>query len=517
MSSSSAAELPLAGRRFVILGGGTAGWMAANLLLHHWGGAGIEVVVIDSSRIGIIGVGEGSTPQIKRFFETIGLAEEEWMPRCQATYKNGIRFAGWSDQSGHEGYFHPFPSNLDDRTQPAYFLNSYLRRRGYDVAAHPDRFFLAAYLARECLAPLPARNFPFVQLYGYHFDASLLGGVLREHAIGRGARHIDCEIDEVVLAEDGNIAELRGAHGVTIDGDFFLDATGFRSLLLQQALGVPFVSFAANLFNDRAVALAAPREAGGRIQSQTLSIAMPHGWRWVIPLTRRHGNGYVYSSHYCTADEAETALRRELGLLDSEVAARHLQMKVGRVAEHWRANCLAVGLAQGFIEPLEATALHLVQETVERFIAAYPSPDGERARRAFNNEINARFEGVRDYIVAHYRMSRRSDNDYWRDNTSHEQVSESLDGVLRCWFGGGDLGKEIERQNIARYYTATSWHCLLGGYGHFPKPQHAAGDVAPDQAVDLSRIDDFLSRCALNFPDHAAAVAVKREGLASCH
>jgi len=202
-----------------------------------------------------------------------------------------------------------------------------ISRQGYDVAALPDRFYLAAYLSRECKAPLPARHFPFVQLHGYHFDAALLGGVLREQAIAGGARHIDCEIDEVVRDDRGNIAALHGAGGVRIDGDFFI------------------------------------------------------------------------------------------------------------------------------------------------------------------------FEGVRDYIVAHYRMSRRSDNDYWRDNATHDEVSAALDGVLRCWFDGGNLGAEVEKQNIARYYTAASWHCLLGGYWHFPKPRYDAASLASGQRVDLTEIDDFLTGC----------------------
>ena len=492
---------------FVILGGGTAGWMAANLLQHHWGHKGVQVQVIDTTQVGTIGVGEGSTPQLGQFFRRLGIADADWMPRCHASYKLGISFLDWSRQPGFERYFHPFPGDLDDRSRPSYYFNSYLRRRGADVEAHPDAFFLAAELARQRKAPLPDYNFPFRQSYGYHFDSALLGEFLREHARGLGVRHRDLKITGVKLTPEGQVAGLQGEGDTFVEGDFFIDASGFSSLILQDALGVPFVSYAENLFNDRAVALPSFPDAKEAMEAQTLSVAMNYGWRWAIPLTHRQGNGYVYSSAYCSADQAETELRAALGLLDSEVEARHLRMKVGRVAEPWHRNCLAVGLAQGFIEPLEATALHLVQATVEGFIQAFDSDDDrDSARQAFNRDINARFDGVRDYIVAHYRMSRRNDNDYWRDNTGHDHLSDSLKAVLECWFGGADLKQEIKRQGIGNYYSTSSWHCLLGGLGHFPQARHPVETLSP-QRIDMSELDDFFSRCALNFPNHRDALA----------
>lgn len=492
--------------RIVILGGGTAGWMAASLMARAWAGEPVQISVVESPDIGIIGVGEGSTPQLKAFFDTLGVSEAEWMPACQATYKTGIEFRRWSTRPGFERYFHPFSTEVDDRTAPALYFNSYVRRKGADVPGHPDDYFLATELARQKLAPLPAWSFPFATHYGYHFDSSQIGRFLRGHAGARGVQHIEATVHDVEQSAEGDIQALLCSDGRRIEGDFFVDSTGFRSLLLQQALGVPFVSFADNLYNDSAVVLQTPND-GAAIAPQTVSTALGHGWVWRIPLTNRVGNGYVYSSRHVDHDQAEAEFRAHLGV-DTETPLRRLSMKVGRVAEHWSRNCLAVGLAQGFIEPLEATALHLVQETVERFIETYSADRfGPAHRQLFNDTINHRFEGVRDYIVCHYRINSRSDTEYWRENARNERLSDSLKRVLHCWYSGEDLLKEIEAQQLSRYYGAASWHCILAGYGLFP----GDGQLAPptDKALrfDPARIRQFIERCALNFRPHEQVLA----------
>lgn len=492
--------------RFVVLGGGTAGWMAACMIARAWPAA--DVALIESRQIGIIGVGEGSTPQLKAFFDDLGIAESEWMPRCNATYKTGIRFAGWSDIPGYESYFHPFHSALDQHTVPAFFFHTRARRTGREVWAHPDRFSVAQRLANERRGPHPGENFPFAVSYGYHFDATLVGEFLRDHATARlGVRHLVREIRGAELAPDGTIARLIDEDGEAIAGDFFIDASGFRSELLQRALGEPFESFASNLFNDAAVALPSANDPG-IIPCETQSIALSAGWAWRIPLTNRAGNGYVYSSAHLDADAAETELRGHLGLLDSDVAARHLRMKVGQVRRSWVANCLAIGLAQGFIEPLEATALHIVHATVGAFIEAYGRGGMTSAEAApFNAAIHARYEGIRDYIVCHYRMNRRADAGYWRDNATNDALSDSLKALITCWFRGGDLAEEVASQGIERYYAALSWHCLLAGYGQFPDAAKLRPPEADLPLADMAWIDDFVSRCARNFMPHDELLA----------
>ncbi len=489
-------------QRICILGGGTAGWMAACLLQDRWGRDGCQITLIESSDIGIIGVGEGSTPQLKDFFDRLGIAEAEWMPRCNATYKVGIAFHGWSDDPAFASYFHPFPSALDLHTRQDFFANAHLRRRGIDVEAHPDRFFVAPTLAADRRAPQPAADFPFEQSYGYHFDAVLVGRYLRELATARGVIHVDTRIDTVELADDGDVAALVADDGQRFEADLFVDASGFRAMIVEKALGATHLSFADNLFNDSAVVTPTPLPAEGPGVA-TRSTALSAGWCWHIPLTNRVGNGYVYSSRYISDEDAAAELRTHLGLpADAEV--RHLKMRVGRLERSWVRNGLAIGLSQGFIEPLEATALHIVLATVEGFISAYER-DGDGARDAFNADIARRYEGIRDYIVCHYRAARRRDTDYWRDATSHDHLSDSLKGLFTAWFTGADVVAEVARQDIAAYYSPVSWHCLFAGYGAFPAKLLPPPPRMPH--ADMDRIDRFVAACATHFPPHQAALA----------
>ena len=492
--------------RFVILGGGTAGWMAACLIARAW--PHHKVTVIESPDIGIIGVGEGSTPQLRAFFDTLGIAEAEWMPRCNATYKAGISFNGWSERAGFERYFHPFQTQLDSFTEHKFAFHTRARRTGRDVWAHPDRFFLPTQIAADRLAPVAADNFPFDIGYGYHFDAVLVGQFLRDHATAKlGVIHMARTVDDVLLDEDGYVQALQLAGGEQIAGDFFLDCSGFRASIIQKAVAEPFLPFAENLFNDRAVAMPTPNDDGD-IRSETRATALSAGWAWKIPLTNRTGNGYVYSSRYIDPDAAETELRAHLGLLDSETPARHLQMNVGRVERSWVKNCLAVGLSQGFIEPLEATALHIVQATTERFIEAYEK-GGMTSKHAadFNETIGRRYDGIRDYIVAHYRMNQRTDTEYWRDNAANQNLSDNLKAVMTAWFTGADLAEEIANLDIGRYYSSLSWHCLLAGYGTFPTDAKMRAPEADLAITDMAVIDSFIDRCARNFQPHGAQLA----------
>ena len=484
--------------QIVILGGGTAGWITASAMIHSWAEKDIAITLIESPDIGTVGVGEGSTPRMKLFFDSIGVHESEWMPRCNASYKNGISFVDWSSRPGFKRYFHPFVSVVDQHTTTAFYFNTYARRLGIDVHAHPDRFFLAAKLSENRQGPIPNENFPFGIEYGYHFDAGLVGAFLKQKARARGVNYLAAKVVDVQQASNGEITGLVTDAGETIDGDFFIDCSGFRGTLIQKTLGVKFRSFADNLFNDAAVVL--PTESTEEIGSQTVSTAMKHGWAWEIPLTHRTGNGYVYSSSFCSPNDAEHELRAHLGLLESDTEARHLKMKVGRVEEHWHRNCLAIGLSQGFIEPLEATALNLVCNTVHDFIETVNAEGfAGSGRDNFNARTNERFEWIRDYIVAHYIMNSRDDTEYWRQNGNNKHVSESLRQILQIWTTGKSLNQEMERLEIRSSYTAMSWYCLLAGYGYYPdsKPELANNPAA--SKIDMHEIDEFIRRCALNF------------------
>ena len=491
-------------KNIVILGGGTAGWMTANLLQKKWRQRGIQISVVESPDIGIIGVGEGSTPLLKEFFDSLEISESEWMPQCNATYKNGISFNDWSTVPGYESYFHPFPCSLDFATFGFLYKYTELRRKGADVLAHPNRFSLMAGLTERKLAPLPAENFPFHFQYGYHFDSVLIGKFLREKAKESGVSHIEATVEKVEQESDGSIKSLLLNTGQILSGDFFVDCSGFASILLQKTLKVPFVSFAENLFNDSAVAI--PTDIETEIPAETLSTALSNGWAWKIPLTNRFGNGYVFSSKYCSPDEAETELRTHLNILESDVEARHLKMKVGRVQETWAKNCVAVGLSQGFIEPLEATALQFVYSTIEQFSQALEEGNfSGKNRDEFNARMNANFEGVRDYIVLHYKTNSRSDSQYWIDNRENQKISDNLRAMIECWYAIEDTQEALTRLNIGSYYSQRSWTCLLAGVGVFPKQENL---VIPDKEnvgmamKDLKYVDDFIKGCSMNFESH---------------
>ncbi|GAA0345904.1 tryptophan 7-halogenase [Bowmanella denitrificans] len=489
-------------KKILILGGGTAGWMTAMILAKKLNKHGFEVSLLESPDIGTIGVGEGSTPALSAFFKSMGIMEEEWMPACNATYKAGITFDGWSTKPGFTQYFHPFKFRLDEQFSQAFFHSIQMRRKGIDIPAHPSPFFLSPLLVEKQLSPIPHYNFPFEPSYGYHFDSGLLGLFLKKKSAQLGIQHIEGKVEEVLLDNEGYISKLVVEQGAHYSADLFVDCSGFSSVLMQKALKVDFKSFASNLFNDSAIAM--PSDIGQQIPSETRSTAMKNGWRWQIPLTNRFGNGYVYSTQYCTPDQAEKELREALGLLDSQVVARHLKMKVGRIEKHWHKNCLAIGLSQGFIEPLEATALFLVQQSAALFADAFTHGKFTEENQAnYNDTINGYFEGIRDYIAAHYYTNSRTDTQYWIDcHNNHDGQSDTLKHILSVWKKGEDLTAELRRMGVTKYYTSVSWHCLLAGMGIFPEQDTLRAPHPNERQVNMSIVGDFLHRCSLNFDPH---------------
>lgn len=489
-------------KTITIVGGGTAGWMSASLLKKSWPQA--VICLVESSNIPTIGVGEGSTPAMKDFFKTLEIPESEWMPACEATYKSGISFPNWSTIKGYESYFHAFYSAFDLKTGQAFFNNADLRRRGAAAEAHPDNFWLAAELARRKKSPIHSKPLPFEVDYAYHFDAGLLGEFLKRKSIEAGVSHlVDDILDVNIDPSTGAITSLVSQNNESIQSDFYIDCTGFRSRLMQKSLGVGFTSFSDHLFNDAAVAISTPAKTNDPLPVETVSSALSSGWAWSIPLRNRFGNGYVYSSNHISADQAETELRRKLGLLDSDVEARHLKMRVGRTNSHWHKNCLAIGLSQGFIEPLEATALMLVQFGVQEFIRQYSKDNKTTAQSDYNDTINESFAAIRDYVQSHYHLNSRSDSNYWIENRNNKNISQQLQDIITTWKQGGDINKVLNRYSAAVAYLKPSWYTILAGMGQFPEiTTVTSGTAAPAHKAKI-----YCEEMAKGFPDHRRYLA----------
>lgn len=490
-------------KRILIVGGGTAGWMTASLLQHAWASGKnteqVTISLIESSDIGTIGVGEGSTPYLKHFFKKLGISEYEWMPQCNATYKTGIAFPNWSTKQGFESYFHPFFLQLDIQTGEAFMHNACLRRRGVDVDAHPDNYWTSTHLAKHRKSPIAEKALPFEVDYGYHFDSGLLGSFLKQRAIKLGVQHIVDTVTHVETDKYGNISTIHSNQFGPLAADFFIDCSGFQALLIEKTLNTDFISFSDNLFNDRAVAIASDINNEASIPSHTQSEALSNGWRWKIPLTNRFGNGYVYCSSTISDEKAEQELRTSIGKNTyNNNEARLIKMRVGRRTKHWHKNCLAVGLSQGFIEPLEATALALIQLTVEKFIQHYGQAKEKpetlsKQQDTFNQSINAFFEGIRDYIVCHYKTNSRSDSEYWQENRTNTHTSSRLNVILQSWHQGTDFEATLTEFAKETFYFRPSWYCLLAGTGQFPKNLHP-----PTQKHTYSSAEDARAICSNN-------------------
>ena len=501
-------------KKILIVGGGSAGWMTAALMAKTLGDR-FAIELVESSAIGTIGVGEGSTPKIAALFAALGVDEAEWMPACNATYKNGIRFKGWSSREGFESFFHGFYSHFDRDHMKALRFNSVLRRARIDVHAHPDLFLYNSYLADRHLAPTTPETFPFDVQYAFHFDAGLLGDFLKTWSMARGVTWRDCRIAGCEMDEAGEIAALLSDQGERLESDLFIDCSGFSALLIEKEMGAQHLSASEILFNDAAVAIRSP--ALENPPPMTTATTMPSGWAWHIPLQSRTGNGYVYSSRYGDSESAESELRAAMGDAWQEGDALHLKMRLGRVDRAWIGNCVAIGLSQGFLEPLEATGLALTQYNITRLMY-YLTEHGssQEARDGFNREVGDAFDGTRDFIAMHYLTATRNDTPYWRDVRANQAaISGDLAAVFKAWRTGGDFDTILRERRMTDYFSLHSWYYVMCGKGMYP--DGPTKPPTPDmlRKVPTDTIADFLQRCALNHHSHAEQLAQLARGSSS--
>ena len=456
-------------RKIVIVGGGTAGWMTAAAMAKLLGRDYGDITLVESDDIGIVGVGEATIPQIGIYNRMLGLDEDEFIRKTQGSFKLGIQFVDWG-KKGHT-YFHPFgPFGVDMEgvSFHAYWQRLHLagdphRLEDYSlqaVAAAQNRFMRAIDAGRSPLSKIA---------YAFHFDAGLYARFLRGFAEERGVVRREGKIVDVEQrAEDGFIQAVKLESGERIEGELFIDCSGFRGLLIEQTLKTWYEDWTHWLPCDRAAAV--PCESS-EFTPYTRSTAREAGWQWRIPLQHRTGNGYVYSSNHISDDQAAETL---LSNLDGKPLAdpRFLRFVTGRRKQAWVKNVVAIGLSSGFIEPLESTSIHLIQSGIAKLMQMFPDKRFEPAdRERFNRMTQVETEQVRDFIILHYHLTERDDTPFW-DRCRTMDVPDSLKEKYRLFEGYGRIFRENDE-----LFNDTSWMAVMVGQGLKARGYDPVADV----------------------------------------
>ncbi len=399
-------------KKIIILGGGTAGWMTAAACAKFLP-EGYQIVLVESEQIGTVGVGEATIPHIRYFNNMLGIDEREFLSAVQATYKLGIKFIDWGSLGS--AYLHPFGSH-GHSVNGIDFHHYWLSAEATGAAQAFDQFSLAVVMAEKKRFAFPetnARSDKNTFTYAYHIDAGRYAKFLRKYAEDRNIVRIEGRLSNVVTDTlSGTISSLQMDSGAIVEGDFFIDCSGFRALLLAEQLSVPFDDWSNWLLCDRAVAV--PCERVEPPKPYTVAHAQACGWQWRIPLQHRTGNGMVYSSSAITDQDA---LQNLLTNLDGSPLAEpnFLKFTAGRRKKSWEKNCIAIGLSSGFLEPLESTSIYLIQQGILKFLEYFPgSGDLPTLRDAYNQEMEIEYVRIRDFLILHYKITKRNDSEFWR-------------------------------------------------------------------------------------------------------
>jgi len=499
-------------RNILIVGGGTAGWLAAGFLARTLGSS-VGVTLVESREIGIIGVGEGTFPSIRGTLSTLGIDEATFIRECHATFKQGVHFAHWVREPGKPGaahYFHPF--NQPSQRPGGPELLPYWLRGAAGSTSFAAASTLQTAVAAASHAPKRIGDADYIAPlnYAYHFDAASFAALLCRHAQKLGVKRIEATVDSVQLTEDGSIASVTTREAGVLSADLFVDCTGFRARLIGEALGSPFRNINDTLFVDRALALQVPyAQPDAPIASYTISTAHEAGWTWDIGLHDRRGTGYVYSSRHTSDERAEQILRGYVGAAGDGLSPRLLKLNVGYRETHWIKNCVAIGLSGGFLEPLESSGIGLIEAAT--YLLSYLFPhDGNLAPAAkfFNEQMRQRYEKIVDFVKMHYCLSRRSE-DFWVENTLEATIPESLREKLAMWRSRPP--HRLDFVTDVEMYPPSSWQYVLYGmefctevHGHWPDRAAAEKEFRMIQEVSQHALRDL--------PTHRALVDWYRKG-----
>ncbi len=482
-------------RRIVIAGGGTAGWMAAAAIARTMGRA-VEVTLIESDAIGTIGVGESTIPPLVTFNRLLGIKEAEFMRATQATFKLGILFDNWKEP-GHS-YFHSFGLTGKDHWSAGFqHFWLYGREKGHEQPYDDYCLELIAALQGK-FAHLPDDGMN----YAYQLDSGLYAKFLRTMAEADGTTRIEGRIAEAQLdGESGDIAALLLDSGIRVEGDLFLDCTGFRALLIEGALHAGFDDWTHYLPCDSAIAI--QTENVGPAVPYTRAMAHDAGWQWRIPLQHRTGNGIVYCSRYLSKEDA---LERLLGNIEGRtlVQPNVLRFAAGARRRQWHRNCVAIGLAGGFMEPLESTAIHLIQRAVLRLIRMMPLRQiSERDIAEFNDQQHTDMLQILDFLVLHYKATERRDSAFWRHCASMA-IPDTLAQKIELFRETGRVFRKNEE-----LFAENSWVQVMMGQGIVPRSHHPVAEKLRDEELErlLATLRDNVARTVASLPQHAAYVA----------
>jgi tryptophan 7-halogenase len=502
-------------KHVLIVGGGTAGWLTACFLARTLGAAapgGVRVTLVESSQIGIIGVGEGSFPSLRGTLSAIGLDERRFLRECSATFKQGITFVDWlrpPGSGGHNRYFHPF-SQPSQRPGVPELLPYWLLGCAPQGLAFADAVTLQKRVADASHGPKHARDADFTGAlnYAYHFDAGRLAALLAAHGRSLGVAHMLANVERVLLDESGAIDSVLTRERGALSADLYVDCTGFRAALIGGALKSPLRRIDDVLFVDRAVAMQVPyAQPDAPIASYTISSANEAGWIWDIGLQERRGIGYVYSSRHSDDERAEQVLRRYVGSAADALTPRRLRLEVGYREVQWIRNCVSVGLAGGFLEPLEASGIGLIEAAAYLIGCLFPfDGDFEPAARHFNQQMRVRYERIVDFIKMHYCLTQRTDTPFWIDNTAPASVPGSLRELLRKWRARPphrlDFVADLEM------YPPSSWQYVLYGmeYPTQLAPHRAAYLWVEGARREFRTIQEVARRALADLPPHRTLV-----------
>jgi tryptophan halogenase len=474
-------------RSLTIVGGGSAGWMTAAYLNKVFG-KNLKISLVESPNIASVGVGEATFSTIKLFFDFLELDEADWMPECCGSYKLAIKFVNWNAEG--RTFYHPFQRhemvdgfNLGEwwmkhrDALPAYDYSCFHTSAMCDAKRSPRYLDGNVYDSKVQSLFKPDVAFTKNTLnglkiqfpYAYHFNAALLANFLKKLATKAGVHHISDDVIDIKQAEDGSIASVVTKENGEITGDLFIDCTGFKGMLMNKVLKEPFISFSESLLCDTAIALQVPKDIEKEgMNPFTSATALSSGWVWNIPLYGRDGTGYVFSSAFTSIEDAEKELRKHVGPAGDNSKANLIKMRIGRNRNAWVKNCIGIGLANGFVEPLESTGIFFIQYGIEELVANFPD-------RSFNPELIKRYnqniahciDGVRDFLTLHYCASTRYDTPFWKATKHDIKISDELQTYLKEW-------KTImpNSRNIPMKYhgfESYSYSVMLQGLGYIPE------------------------------------------------